>query len=166
MSAIFSPCRTWRYRLERQWSSGPVAAFILLNPSTADETNDDPTIRRCIGFAKVWGMGGLVLGNAFALRSTDPRGLYSHVDPVGPDNNEALAGIARQAATVVCGWGTHGAFMGRGAAVAKIIREAGATPMALKVTAAGHPGHPLYLRADLKPNEFRAAIARAEGRSE
>lgn len=154
--ATFSPCRTWRYRLERRWSAGPTAAFILLNPSTADETNDDPTIRRCIGYAKGWGYGGLVLGNIFALRSTDPKGLYSHPDPVGPDNDRVLAEIAREADRIVCGWGTHGAFTGRGGAVLRVIREAGATPLALKLTSAGHPGHPLYLRSDLEPRPFPA----------
>lgn len=155
MSAVFSPCRTWRYRLSRFWDEGPTAAFILLNPSTADETNDDPTIRRCIGYAKAWGMGGLVLGNIFALRSTDPKGLYGHADPVGPENNEHLARIASDAATIVCGWGAHGAFRDRGREVLNLIRAAGVTPMALKVTNAGHPGHPLYLRADLQPFEAR-----------
>lgn len=152
--ATFSPCRTWRYRLERQWGRGPKAAFILLNPSTADETKDDPTIRRCIGFAKAWGFGGLVLGNIFALRSTDPRGLYSHADPVGPGNDEALRGIAREAEKVVCGWGTHGALNDRGRFALAVLREAGATPLALKVTAEGFPGHPLYISADIQPKAF------------
>ncbi len=149
--AVFSPCRAWRYRLERRWGNGPLAAFILLNPSTADETNDDPTIRRCIGFAKAWGYSGLVLGNAFALRSTDPAALYVHDDPVGPDNDAALAAIARDAERVVCGWGTNGRHKDRGAAVLTMLRSAGATPMALSLTAGGSPGHPLYLRADAQP---------------
>ncbi|TIX02022.1 MAG: DUF1643 domain-containing protein [Mesorhizobium sp.] len=152
--ATFSPCRTWRYRLERRWAPGPKAAFILLNPSTADETKDDPTIRRCIGFAKAWGFGGLVLGNIFALRSTDPRGLYSHADPVGPGNDEALRGIAREAEKVVCGWGTHGALNCRGRFALDVMREAGATPLALRVTGAGFPGHPLYISADTLPRIF------------
>ncbi|MEI9428700.1 DUF1643 domain-containing protein [Mesorhizobium sp. Cs1299R1N3] len=149
--ATFSPCRVWRYRLARRWAKGLSAAFILLNPSTADETNDDPTIRRCIAYAKRWGYGGLVLGNIFALRSTDPKGLYSHADPVGPDNDAALGSIAKEADRIVCGWGTHGVFQNRSEAVLRIIREAGAEPLALKLTAAGHPGHPLYLRQDLLP---------------
>jgi len=154
LPATFSPCRTWRYTLRRRWADGKSAAFILLNPSTADEVQDDPTIRRCIAYAKRWGYGGLILGNAFALRSTDPRGLYSHADPNGPGNDQALAEIAKEADRVVCGWGTHGALMGRGAAVLDIIRQAGAEPLALKLTAAGYPGHPLYLRQDLQPFPF------------
>ncbi|MER9706091.1 DUF1643 domain-containing protein [Mesorhizobium sp. M0204] len=152
--ATFSPCRTWRYRLERRWAPGPKAAFILLNPSTADETKDDPTIRRCIGFAKAWGFGGLVLGNIFALRSTDPRGLYSHADPVGPGNDAALFAIAREADKVICGWGTHGALYRRGDMVRLALLHKGATPLALKVTAGGFPGHPLYISADTVPKVF------------
>jgi hypothetical protein len=152
--ATFSPCRQWRYTLTRRWAAGPAAAFILLNPSTADETLDDPTIRRCIGYAKAWGAGGLILGNIFAWRSTDPRALYDLVDPVGPDNDEALRTIAATVGAVVCGWGAHGALRGRGADVLDIIRSAGATPMALRRTAAGYPGHPLYLPGSALPFEL------------
>lgn len=121
----------------------------MLNPSTADERQDDPTIRRCIAYAKRWGYGGLLIGNIFAFRSTDPKGLYATPDPVGPDNDFWLDKIARQADRVVCGWGVHGAHMGRGERVLWWLRRY--KPMALKITAEGHPGHPLYLRADLEP---------------
>lgn len=155
MTAIFSDCRTWRYRLERTWAPElPRAAFILLNPSTADETNDDPTIRRCIGYAKAWGYGGLVLGNIFALRSTDPAALYGHPDPVGPDNDMHLMAIAESSSAIVCGWGAHGVERKRGARVLEMIRQGpGRRAMALKMTKGGQPGHPLYLRADLQPFE-------------
>lgn len=145
--ASFSPCRTWRYRLERRWDDGPLCGFILLNPSTADETKDDPTIRRCIGFAKSWGFGGLVLGNIFALRSTDPKALYGHHDPVGAENDGYLARLTAEARTIVCGWGVHGAHQERGVAVLNLLRGRCAAPMALKVTSGGHPGHPLYIAA-------------------
>lgn len=145
--AHFSACRTWRYRLERRWSEGELCGFILLNPSTADETKNDPTIRRCIAFAKAWGFGGLVLGNIFALRSTDPKGLYSHSDPIGVENDAFLGRIASETRTLVCGWGVHGAFQERGDYVKWLLRRNGVTPMALKVTAEGHPGHPLYIKA-------------------
>lgn len=155
MSAVFSPCRTWRYCLERVWDPAlPRAAFILLNPSTADETKDDPTIRRCIGFAKAWGMGGLVLGNAFALRSTDPFVLRDHADPIGPDNDQHLAELAKGAETVVCGWGAHGVLNERDRRVCEIIEAAGAQPMALKRTFGGQPGHPLYLKRTLWPSPY------------
>lgn len=152
--ATFSPCRIWRYRLERRWGAGLVAAFILLNPSTADETKDDPTIRRCIGFAKAWGYGGLVLGNLFAFRSTDPAGLRLTSDPIGPGNDEALRAIGAAADRVVCGWGSHGALTGRGAAVTDFLRSAGVPLFALAMTAGGQPGHPLYLPAAAKPFEL------------
>lgn len=152
-TAEFSPCRTWRYVLRRTWGEGPRVGFILLNPSTADETNDDPTIRRCIGYAKRWGAGGLVLGNIFALRSTDPAALYSAADPIGPDNDEALLRIAREVSggRLVLGWGNHGALMARGRAVVADLLAAGIKPLALSITQSGAPGHPLYLRSDLEP---------------
>jgi hypothetical protein len=150
--AEFSPCRKWRYVLRRRWARGPVVGFILLNPSTADETKDDPTIRRCIGFAKSLGFGGLTLGNLFALRSTDPRALKSDVDPIGPGNALAILDIAGEAdGNIICGWGNHGAFMNRGAEVLKSLRSFGATPMSLSITRLGEPAHPLYLPAELRP---------------
>ena len=158
-TAEFSPCRTWRYVLRRQWAAGPKIGFILLNPSTADETLDDPTIRRCIGFAKAWGYGGLVLGNLFGLRSTDPRVLRSVADPVGPGNDDALVEIAREAngRRVICGWGNHGASWGRSIEARRLLAANGARLEALALTGAGEPGHPLYLRADLKPFPLEAA---------
>jgi hypothetical protein len=83
--ADFSPCRTWRYKLSRRWSlTGPMIAFVGLNPSTADEIDDDPTVRRCIGFARRWGFSGMYMLNVFAYRSTNPRELRTATDPVGP----------------------------------------------------------------------------------
>lgn len=151
-AAEFSPCRTWRYVLRRRWAPGGAVGFILLNPSTADETQNDPTIRRCIGYAKAWGFGALVLGNLFAYRATDPAVMRVAADPVGPGNNEALRLICREAeGRVICGWGADGVFMDRGKHVATLLRDAGATPQALALTASGQPRHPLYLRADLRP---------------
>lgn len=138
--------------MRRRWSAGAVVGFVLLNPSTADETLDDPTIRRCIGFAKALGYGGLTLGNLFALRSTDPRALRSDYDPEGPSNDQALLQIATDAqGNIICGWGNHGAFMNRGREVLRRFRAWGATPTALALTKAGEPAHPLYLRGDLRP---------------
>lgn len=155
-AAEFSPCRTWRYVLRRRWASVRPVGFILLNPSTADEEADDPTIRRCVGFAKSWGAGGIVVGNLFALRSTDPRVLRSAVDPIGPGNDAALLRIANEVkgAPLICGWGTHGSLNGRGRDVVTMLFDAGVRPMALAITADGSPGHPLYLNGRSKPFEL------------
>lgn len=145
-SAILSDCKSYRYRLERRWDmERPRVAFVMLNPSTADANLDDPTIRRCIGFAKAWGFGGLIVGNLFALRSTDPKALYSHSEPIGPDNDRHLLTIADDVDQIICAWGTNGALHGRGKAVVRMLR--GRNMLALKVTSDGSPGHPLYLPA-------------------
>lgn len=130
-----------------------MVAFVLLNPSTADEREDDPTIRRCTGYAKAWGYGGLVLGNIFAFRATDPKLMKVARDPVGPENDAWLQKIASQVGTghLICGWGAYGKHQGRGAAVLALLIGFGHAPKALAMTAAGMPGHPLYLRADLEP---------------
>ena len=152
-SAIISGCGAYRYRLERQWDAEKSkVAFLMLNPSTADAEADDPTIRRCIGFAKSWGFGALIVGNLFALRSTAPDALYRHVDPVGPDNDSHLVDIARSAGTIICAWGTHGALRGRGRTVAAMLDRHNLA--ALTVTRGGHPGHPLYIAASTKPKPY------------
>lgn len=154
MTAILSPCGRYRYRLERDLgaigSHHDSVAFIMLNPSTADAERDDPTIRRCIGYARLWGYRRLIVGNAYAWRSTDPAGLWTAPDPVGPDNALHLEQIARDAELVVCAWGTN-IRPGRVEGVLAPIRRAGRTPHALKLTGGGVPGHPLYLRRDLTP---------------
>jgi len=150
-TAHFSPCRRYRYSLVRIWEpSRPLCQFIGLNPSTADETTDDPTVRRCIRYAGDWGYGGLIMSNIFAYRSTDPRGMKEQADPVGPETDRWLIEDHERAAITVFAWGCHGTHRERCIEVAKLIPSG----MALKVTKAGHPQHPLYLRADLKPAEF------------
>ncbi|MGO8269215.1 DUF1643 domain-containing protein [Rhizobium ruizarguesonis] len=154
-SADFSTCGAYRYRLERRWDADRAkVAFIMLNPSTADASEDDPTIRRCIRFAKDWGFSGLIVGNLFALRSTDPQALYSHPDPIGADNDKHLGAIARSAETIICAWGTHGALHDRGREVAEMLNDFNLA--ALKLTAKGHPGHPLYVAAETQPKAFFA----------
>lgn len=125
--------------------------FVLLNSSTADHERDDPTIRRCVGFGKALGFNVVEIGNLFALRSTDPRGLAAVADPIGPANDEHLLALASRAEMVICAWGSHGRFLGRGDAVLRLLRGAGVKPHALQLTKGGAPGHPLYLRGDAKP---------------
>jgi hypothetical protein len=142
----------YRYLLWRAWAPGRRALFIMLNPSTATATEDDPTIRRCIGFARAWGFDGLEVANLFALRSTDPTALYAHADPVGPLNDTTIADAAKRAGRVVCAWGAHGKLMARGAAVLCALWDAGIVPMVLGLTAGlAQPRHPLYMRKDVEP---------------
>lgn len=150
--AELSEDREYRYRLWRTWDvSKPTLAFIMLNPSTADETEDDPTIRRCLGYAKDWGYGKLVVGNLFALRATDPSELRDHPSPVGPENDEHLRQICNEADKVIAAWGTDGALHGRGREVAEMLDV---ELHALNETKEGHPNHPLYQPADADPEVF------------
>jgi hypothetical protein len=145
--ATFSLCRKYRYDLWRRWAEGPYCMFIGLNPSTADETNDDPTVRRCIGYAKAWGYSALCMTNIFAWRDTDPSKMKAAAEPVGPENDAHLVRLSSAAAVVIAAWGTHGAHLERGDAVQKLIRNL----HCLKLTADGSPGHPLYLAKTLVP---------------
>lgn len=151
--AEFSDCRTHRYALWRRWQWQGFAnqvMFIGLNPSTADETEDDPTIRRCIRFAKDWDYGGLLMMNAFAFRATDPKDMKSASDPVGPANDEAFGQRRSQVGLIVAAWGVH-CPLEREIAVCLAI---GKTIHCLGRTKNGRPKHPLYLRADTKPEVF------------
>jgi hypothetical protein len=150
VSAIISPCGQYRYKLTREahdlhTTCGP-ALFIMLNPSTADAALDDPTIRRCRGFAKTWDCAGIEVANLYALRATNPTELWTHADPVGPDNDMHLAALIREHETIVCAWGANAAPE-RVEQVRKMFGRMN-RPMSLGVTKAGAPRHPLYIRAD------------------
>lgn len=151
-SATFSACRTYRYALWRRWGRGDYVMFIGLNPSTADEINDDPTIRRCIGFARAWGYGALCMANLFAFRATQPADMKRAADPVGAENDHVLRQLADQAGVVVAAWGAHGTYKGRDQSVRLLVPDL----HYLRLTKDGHPGHPLYLPADLKPQRWSA----------
>jgi hypothetical protein len=149
--ARFSRDRRYRYRLWRRWDpSRPPIAFCMLNPSTADEKSDDPTIRRCIGFAHEWGYGGVEVVNLFALRATDPRELRDVRDPVGPRNDAYVLSAAARSALVVLAWGSHGAYRARDAKILELLSPR-ARLLALGWTRARQPRHPLYLRRDVRP---------------
>jgi hypothetical protein len=151
-SAWLSPDRRYRFSFSRQWGDegdmAGVCCFVLLNPSTADATRGDPTLRRCVGFARRWRYLGLVIVNLFALRTPDPRELVTADDPIGHGNDEAIRAAARRAALVVIGWGSGGQYQGRGAHVRQLLLEDGIQLRQLGVTGAGEPRHPLYIRAD------------------
>ena len=144
--ATFSTCRTFRYTLWRIWNANvPPLLCILLNPSTADEVKNDPTVERCERRAISGGFGGLIVCNAFALRSTDPGVLRTVVDPVGPDNDDAILKMAKMAGQVVCGWGTHGNFMNRGKTILELLRRNNIKIYCLGQNKDGTPKHPLYI---------------------
>jgi hypothetical protein len=153
--AEFSPCRLYRYRLRAVWDRDLArVAFVMLNPSTADENVLDPTLRRCLGFAQAWGFGGFEIGNLFAFRSTDPLALHVVPDPVGPDNNRWLQEIARACEIVVCGWGNMARVVSfRDDTVRRLL--APIRPLAyLRLNARGQPAHPLYQPKDLRPTFY------------
>jgi hypothetical protein len=105
--AVLSECGTYRYRLDRWWDDGQCVAWLMLNPSTADASTDDATIRKCKGFSKRWGYGRMIVVNLFALRSTDPRRLAKNTDPVGPENDWYLQQAFQDAREIVCAWGCN-----------------------------------------------------------
>lgn len=147
----WSPCKQYRYTLWRLFS--PVALplryvlWVMLNPSTADESEDDPTIRRCIAFTESWGYDALCVCNLFAFRATHPADMIHADDPVGDDNDYWLAKLSTDAALVVAAWGEHGTFQNRERAVRLILPDL----YCLSLNKGGQPGHPLYLSGKLKP---------------
>jgi hypothetical protein len=157
-SAVISTCGRYRYRLDRTWDAAlPVATFIMLNPSTADATVDDPTIRRCLGYAHAWGCGALTVVNLYAWRATKPADLWNAADPVGPGNDAYLTAAAQSATTsfgrLVAAWGAH-ADPWR---IAEVLALPGMDRLtALALTKGGQPRHPLYLRASLTPQPWPA----------
>ncbi len=161
-TAIFSPCKTWRYTLGRHWDrSKGYVLFILLNPSTADATYDDRTNVRGQGFARDWGFGGVVFVNLFAFRTKDPKVMKEAPDPIGPHNDAHIAEQLSNADQVVCAWGTDGTHRGRDRQVRtdlrQIPKDSGIVfPVYhLGLTKNGHPRHPLYLKADTPLTEWR-----------
>lgn len=152
--AILSDCGRYRYVLSRSWDPAkPAVVFVMLNPSTADARFDDPTIRRCVGFARAWGYGKLLVGNLYALRATDPDELAAADDPVGPENAYWLNWLRRCGDITVAAWGAHKMAAARQAEVMDLLGGL----HALRVTAKGMPGHPLYLPGDLTPTRWTYA---------
>lgn len=150
--ALFSPCCKWRYSLWRLWREDALelaatqnfrrcVAFIGLNPSTADEEQNDPTVRRCIGFAKDWGFGGLLMLNLYGFRATDPRVMKRFSEPVGPETDHWLAFYAARVGRIVACFGSHAAP----ARVAELKRVINRRMDCLGTTISGMPKHPLYL---------------------
>ncbi len=153
--ALMSTCRSWRYVLWRIWAEGRVLAVIGLNPSTANETNDDPTIRRCIGFAERLGYDGLVMLNLFSYRATDPEEMMAAEDPVGPRTKNTFEHVFTdmfsEVPAVLCAWGAKGTHMNQDIEVMSWLTDWHVVPMCLGITENGSPKHPLYLSYDTNP---------------
>jgi hypothetical protein len=148
MQAVISDDGKYRYWLSRTWGGDDkVIAFIGLNPSTADAKQNDPTVLKCIRFAKNWGATKLVMVNLFAYRSSSPKDLRQIVNPVGADNDAWILRAVEEADIVVAAWGNNGSYLGRAAEVAKRFQG---RLQALRITKHGMPGHPLYIPADAK----------------
>lgn len=148
--AVFSPCGKYRYRLWRSWASGSgTVNFLMLNPSTADESANDPTVERCEQRARAWGFSRLIVTNLFAWRDTSPEAMKAAAEPVGAGNDAAILEAARESDRVICAWGVHGLHLGRSAAVLQML--ACIDLWALRLTSEGQPSHPLYLAYGLQP---------------
>ena len=155
--AVFSECRKYRYLLWRFWDrSRPPLGWIALNPSTADEVKDDPTVSRCIIRSGRLGYGGIVLGNIYGYRATDPAEMERQADPVGMANDAALLHIARFCPVVVCAWGNH-ATIGRQELVVGMLRAMQKPPTLkhLGMTKTGRPKHPLYIGYSKELEEWK-----------
>ena len=146
--AVFSDCRKYRYALWRMWNEHkPIAMIIGLNPSTAGHTRNDPTITRCISFARSWGYGGVCVTNLFGFRATAPTELKAHHDPIGKENDAWVHEMAKEAAIKVAAWGNHGKFLNRSLEILPSLDQL----HCIKMNKSGEPAHPLYLKAELKP---------------
>ena len=150
--AVYSPCELYRYGLTRVWDAGAgKVSFVMLNPSTATEVQNDPTVERCERRARALGFGAFQVVNIFAWRATDPKLMRAQPDPIGVGNDAAIRAAANWADQVVCAWGSHGAHLGRGAAVEALLRGMGQPLYQLGLTIAGQPKHPLYISYDRQP---------------
>lgn len=156
MSAVISKCKNYRYLLNRKTShkNGKKLVFVMLNPSTADASKDDPTIRKCIGFGERLGYEDVEVVNLFAFRSTKPENLLTCDDPVGPSNDEFIGHAINTSDMVICAWGTKGSILDRD----KEFLSHALNLHALEITKDGHPKHPLYISYDKKPVPFNISV--------
>lgn len=163
---VMSPDGKYRYRLFRDIHglfSGEPCVFVMLNPSTADARVNDPTINRCMAFARTWGYDELFVVNLFAVRGSKPSIIREVSDPVGPENVDHVRALAQYAkahdGAVVCAWGAHGGYMDQDRTVLGWLDAEAVDPLCLNVTKDGFPSHPLYLRGDAKPVPYNTGRA-------
>lgn len=156
-TAVFSLGYTHRYLLRRTWEAERgFLHWLMLNPSDADEANNDPTLERCQQRSFDMGFGGFIVTNLFGFRSPYPDQLHKAADPIGDENDRFILKAAEECAHTVCGWGTNGGYMGRDKAVLAMLRKASAPLYVLAINQDGSPGHPLYLPYDLEPTRWAA----------
>ncbi len=154
-SAVFSPCQRYRYVLTREWAPGKTLAMVACNPSKATASEGDATVDRQVTRARLLGFGRFVMLNLFAFRSTDPAGLLTVKDPVGPDNDYWLFKEARHADMVICAWGNASPLVPERAARVKAMLDADDIPLHfLRMNLDGNPSHPLYLKLGLAPQRW------------
>lgn len=155
-TAVYSDCEKYRYSLTRTWDAeARRVLFVMLNPSTATEVQNDPTVERCERRARHLGYGGFQVTNIFAWRATDPKDMRAAADPVGPRNDETLRTGVAWADEIIAAWGVHGAHLDRGPAVAALLHGLGKPLFHLGLSKDGHPRHPLYLPYAQRPEIWR-----------
>lgn len=167
-TAVLSQDGFYRYSLGRRWGEGKPVTWIMLNPSTADAEEDDPTIRKCIGFTKRLGQNALEVVNLFAIRATHPNDMKRHSAPIGPDNDGYIIDACTRSSLVICAWGKHGRFRNRDQNVIRVLHSLCIDRYCLSLNGDGTPAHPLMLGYDrgavLKPyGENRALLRDAMG---
>ena len=144
--AQYSDCEQYRYALTKVWElETSQVVFVMLNPSTATEVQNDPTVERCERRARTLGFGGFQVINIFAWRSTDPKKMRVAKDPIGPDNDNTIMKACRWGDQIIAAWGTHGSHLNRGSEVEKILRKSNKPIFHLGLSKGGHPKHPLYI---------------------
>lgn len=150
--AVYSDCEAYRYDLTRTWdTNGQKALFVMLNPSTATEYQNDPTVERCERRARALGFGAFRVANIFAYRATDPKIMRRVTDPVGPGNDDAIRHGAGWADRIICAWGSHGAHMNRGPDVHRMLQDTAKPLWHLGLTQSSQPRHPLYISYNHQP---------------
>lgn len=151
----FSDDLKYRYFLKRRWSNGPVVLWIMLNPSTADEKFNDPTVKRCEVFSKTWGFSGYSVANLYAYRSTDPRQLKIVEDPTGSENDQNILELVSQSDLVIAAWGTHGINREQ-----EVIKKVSCLKdiYCIGITKNGHPKHPLYVSSATEKILFKKMV--------
>ncbi|WP_425039830.1 DUF1643 domain-containing protein [Primorskyibacter sp. S187A] len=156
--AVFSDCGTYRYALSRRWSDRPALAFVMLNPSKANEKANDPTIARCQKRAQLLNFGGIEIVNLFAFCATDPADLARAEAPEGPENAHFVRRAAERAGMVLAAWGVHGAHLGQDAKALSWLSQYSLHVLGL--TRQGLPRHPLYVSYAARPMPWDGASAR------